>query len=57
MTSTYSLANIPRRMAEGRERNAYRYENLVLAVSQRAERIAREHDKRLQQFWSDAAEG
>ena len=37
MTST--LANMPRRMAEDGERDANRYENLVLAFSRRAERI------------------
>ena len=52
MTSTYSLKNLPRRMAEDGERDANRHENLVLAVSRRAERIAQEHGNRLQQFWA-----
>src|SRR5271157_3923595 len=56
MTSTYSPKNMPRRMAEDGERDANRYENLVLAVSRRAERIVQEHGKRLQQFWADAAD-
>jgi hypothetical protein len=56
MTSTYSLKNVPRRMAGDGERDANRYENLVLALSRRAERIVQEHGKRLQQFWADAAD-
>ena len=56
MTSTYSLANLPRRVKEDGERDANRYENLVLALSRRAERIVREHGERLQQFWADAAD-
>ena len=56
MTSTYSLANTPRLMAEDGERDANRYENSILAVSRRAERIAQEHGKRLHQFWADAAD-
>ena len=39
MSSTYSLKNLPLRMKEDGERDANRYENLVLAVSRRAERI------------------
>jgi hypothetical protein len=56
MTSTYSLANSPRLMAEDGERDANRYENLVLAVSRRAQRIAEEHGRRIHQFWADAAD-
>ena len=56
MTSTYSLANTPRLMAEDGERDANRHENLILAVSRRAERIAQENGKRLHQFWADAAD-
>ena len=56
MTSTYSLANLPRRVKEDGERDANRYENLVLALSRRAQRIVREHGERLQQFWADAAD-
>ena len=56
MTSTYSLANTPRLMAEDGERDANRHENLILAVSRRAERIAQENGKRLRQFWADAAD-
>ncbi len=56
MTSTYSLANLPRRVKEDGERDASRYEKLVLAFSRRAERLAQEHGKRLQQFWADAAD-
>ncbi len=56
MTSTYSLANMPRLMGEDGARDTNRYENLVLALSRRAERIAQEHGGRLQQFWADAAD-
>jgi pimeloyl-ACP methyl ester carboxylesterase len=56
MTSTYSLENIPRRMAEDGARDASRYENLLFAFSRRAERLAREHGKRVQQLWADAAD-
>jgi hypothetical protein len=39
MTSTYSLKNLPRRMAEDGERDESRYGNLVLAFSRRAEAV------------------
>jgi len=56
MTSTYSLDNIPRRLAEDGERDASRYQNLMLAFSRRVERMSREHGKRLQQLWADASD-
>jgi hypothetical protein len=56
MTATYSLKK-PRLMAEDGARDVDRYKNLLLAFSRRAERIAQEHGKRLQQFWADAADG
>ncbi len=56
MTSTYSLKNKPRLMAEDGARDVDRHKNLLLAFSRRAERIAQEHGKRLQQFWADAAD-
>jgi len=56
VTSTYSLKNKPRLMAEDGARDVDRHKNLLLAFSRRAERIAQEHGKRLQQFWADAAD-
>ncbi len=52
----YSSLNAPQRAAEDGAMAAHQYEQLLFAFSRRAEHIARDHGKRLQEFWTDAAE-
>ena len=56
MTSTFSPLNAPERLAEDGARFAHQLEHMLFAFSRRAEYMARDHGKRLQQFWTDAAE-
>ncbi len=56
MTSTFSPVNAPERLAEDGVRSAHQLEHMMFAFSRRAEHISRDHGKRLQQFWTDAAE-
>ncbi len=55
MTSTYSLATAPERAAEDGAALGHQFEQMLFAFSRRAERGAKDHGKRLQEFWSDAA--
>jgi pimeloyl-ACP methyl ester carboxylesterase len=56
MTTTYSVQNAPRRAAEDGAMAGRQYEQLLFAFSRRAEHFARDHGRRLQQFWTDAGE-
>jgi hypothetical protein len=56
MSSTYSPANAPERAAEDGAMAAHQFEQMMFAFSQRTERAARDHGKRLRQFWTDTAE-
>ena len=56
MTSTYSPVNATNRLAEDGARFAHQVEHLLFALSRRAEHMAKDHGKRLQQFWTDVAE-
>lgn len=56
MTSTFSPENTPRRIAEDGVRSAHQLEHLTFAFARRAEHMAKDHSKRIQQFWTDAAE-
>jgi hypothetical protein len=56
MTSTYSLINAPQRATEHGVMIARQYEQQLLALSRRAERMARDHGKRLRTFWMETAE-
>ena len=56
MTSTYSAANAPERAAEDGVMFARQQEHLLRAFSRRAEKASHDQGKRLQQFWTEAAE-
>src|SRR5271165_535712 len=56
MTSTYSSLTAPQRATEDGAMTAHQYEQLLFAFSRRAEHVARDHGKRLQEFWTEAAE-
>jgi pimeloyl-ACP methyl ester carboxylesterase len=56
MTSTYSLANAPERATEDGAALGHQFEQMLYAFSRRAERAAHDHGKRLQEFWTEAAE-
>ncbi len=56
MTSTFGPVNAPERLAEDGVRFAHQFEHMLFAFSRRAEHMARDHGKRLRQFWTDAAE-
>jgi len=56
MTSTYSSLTAPQRATEDEAMTAHQYEQLLFAFSRRADHVARDHGKRLQEFWTEAAE-
>ena len=56
MASTYSLANAPQRAAEDGAAYGRQFEQLLFALSRRAERAARDHGARLQALWNDTHE-
>ena len=56
MTSTYSLETAPARATQDAAMSGRQFEQMMLAMSRRIERAARDHGKRLQKFWADAAE-
>src|SRR5271165_6156473 len=56
MTSTYSLASAPERAAEDGAALGHQFEQMLFAFSRRAEKAARDHGKRVQEFWKEAGE-
>src|SRR5271165_5656023 len=52
MTSTYSLEGAP----EDGSALGHQFEQMLFAFSRRAEKAARDHGKRVQEFWKEAAE-
>ena len=56
MTSTYSLEGAPERAAEDGSALGHQFEQMLFAFSRRAEKAARDHGKRVQEFWKEAAE-
>ena len=56
MTSTYSPGTGPERAIQDAAVAAHQFEQMMFAMSRRIERAAHDHGKRLQKFWTDAAE-